>query len=162
MTVKLNLRSPIRPDWNLDPDDVLLTKGALNRLGYYEVPDWGTTPYPDASMFDGIKSFQRREKLDIDGVMNPDGPTIERLGHALTRNLTGDNDNCPNCGGQHSEQQHEAGKKADCESQLLRDEAICRMLPRPLSRARCWETAKIRNNQCKAGMPLTRLVVVQI
>ena len=154
MSIKLNLKRPVRPDWNLEPDDVLLTKGALSRLGYYEAPDWGTTPYPDASMFDGIKSFQRNEKLDVDGVINPDGPTLERLGHALTRNLTGDNDNCTNC----EQRQPVASKTGRCEAQAQRDEAICRMLVSPVSRQGCWNSVQDRYGACIKGAPLPPLV----
>jgi hypothetical protein len=67
----------------MDRDDVLNTKRALNALGFLEAPDYGLTPYPDVPMIAAVKGFQRRHKLRVDGVMNPDGPTLERINHVL-------------------------------------------------------------------------------
>lgn len=73
------LKRPIGPDSVMDRDDVLSTKRALNGLGYFEAPDYGLTPYPDAPMIDAVKGFQRRHKLRVDGVMKPDGPTVRKI-----------------------------------------------------------------------------------
>jgi len=59
------------------PADVLNVKHALNRMGFYDVPDYSTTPYPDGAMFEGIQRFQRANGLRVDGVM--------RRGHATER-----------------------------------------------------------------------------
>ncbi len=59
------------------PADVLNVKRALNRMGFYDVPDYGMTPYADRTMFDGIRRFQRANGLRVDGVM--------RRGHATER-----------------------------------------------------------------------------
>lgn len=79
------LKRPIGPDSNMDLDDVLNTKKALNDLGFMSVPRYGLTQYPDTTMIDGIKSFQRRFKLRVDGVMKPDGETETVLNHVLRR-----------------------------------------------------------------------------
>ncbi len=59
------------------PADVLNVKRALNRMGFYDVPDYGMTPHADRTMFDGIRRFQRASGLRVDGVM--------RRGHATER-----------------------------------------------------------------------------
>ena len=79
-----SLKSRIGPDSNMDLDDVLKTKKALNGLGYMSLPRHGLTPYPDNKMIDGIRSFQRDGGLRVDGVMKPDGPTLGRLNKILS------------------------------------------------------------------------------
>ena len=78
-----HLKRPIGPDSNMDLDDVLNTKRALNDLGFMSLPKYGLTPYPDEKMIGGIKSFQRRNGLREDGVMKPGGPTLETLNRTL-------------------------------------------------------------------------------
>ncbi len=77
------LKGPIGLEYNMDLDDALNTKKAFRDLGHYRVPKFGLTTYPDQPMIDGIKSFQRKNKLRVDGVMKPDGPTIKRLNETL-------------------------------------------------------------------------------
>ena len=77
------LKRPIGPNSNMNLDDVLNTKRALNDLGFMSLPRYGLSTYPDEKMIDGIKSFQRRHNLRIDGVMKPDGPTLGRLNQTL-------------------------------------------------------------------------------
>jgi peptidoglycan hydrolase-like protein with peptidoglycan-binding domain len=55
-------------------------KSALAQTGHYQVPDFGITPYPDTSMIDGIKKFQKENGLKVDGVMKPQGSTETALG----------------------------------------------------------------------------------
>jgi len=78
-----SLKSRVGPDSNMDLDDVLRTKKALNGLGYMPLPRYGLTPYPDKTMINGIRSFQRDGGLRVDGVMKPDGPTLGRLNRIL-------------------------------------------------------------------------------
>lgn len=73
------VKKTIGSSWNVDEDDVVKTKTALKKTGDYKAPEWGVTGYPDQSMFDGLKSFQKREGLQVDGVMKPGGPTEKRL-----------------------------------------------------------------------------------
>ncbi|MBT4701118.1 MAG: peptidoglycan-binding protein [Rhodospirillaceae bacterium] len=68
----------------MDLDDSLNTKKALADLGHMKVPDFGLTTYPDQNMIDGVKSFQKDEGLKVDGIMKPDGPTINRLYQKLS------------------------------------------------------------------------------
>lgn len=83
------LKRPIGPDSNMNLDDVLNTKRALNDLGFMLLPKYGLTPYPDTTMIGGIKAFQRRFKLREDGVMKPGGETETVLNHVLRRAKAG-------------------------------------------------------------------------
>ena len=79
------LKNTIGRTYSVDPDDVLNTKLALVDLGHMRIPDYGLTPYPDNRLFDGIRSYQRRNNLRDDSVMEPDGPTLHRLNRSLWR-----------------------------------------------------------------------------
>lgn len=74
-------------DYKVSMDDVYNVKTALNRMGYYDAPDYGITGYPDDSLFEAIRSFQRRENLTVDGVMRPDGETNVALNNRLLGHL---------------------------------------------------------------------------
>lgn len=84
------LNRSIGPDSTMDLNDVLTTKRALHRIGAMPIPTYGLTPYPDQAMIDGLRTFQRRAGLRVDGVMRPDGPTAAKLGEevAARRNAT--------------------------------------------------------------------------
>lgn len=76
-------KSIIRRSHSVDPDDTRRTKTTLRRLGYFETPSYGITPYPDEPMFRGIEDFQDDFDLKRDGVMNPDGETVAKLNEVL-------------------------------------------------------------------------------
>jgi len=75
----LNLKRTIERSSNSDLDDVLKVKTALHGLGFYDEPDYGLTTYPDQPLFQGIKKFQSAHGLKKDGVMKPDGETVNTL-----------------------------------------------------------------------------------
>lgn len=77
------LKQSIGEEYNMNLDDSLKTKKALADLGHMEVPDHGLTEFPDRSMIEGVKSFQRDQGLKEDGIIKPDGPTIRRLNETL-------------------------------------------------------------------------------
>ena len=77
------LTSQIASNVNVDLDDSLRTKTALNRLGYLKAPEFGVTRYPNQQLFDAIEQFQKARGLKVDGVMKPGGPTERRLGEHL-------------------------------------------------------------------------------
>ncbi|MBF0166654.1 MAG: peptidoglycan-binding protein [Alphaproteobacteria bacterium] len=77
------IQKPLGEAHNVDPQDVLATKKALNRLGYYQLPEHGLHPYPDQSLFDSVKAFQKDEGLRVDGFMRPRGPTEAALDNRL-------------------------------------------------------------------------------
>ncbi len=86
----LNLKSDVSRSHKLEEEDILKTKVALNKEGYYDVPDYGMTPYSDERMFDGMKKFQKEKGLQVDGVMRPDGETVNALDKALHKHQAGD------------------------------------------------------------------------
>lgn len=78
-----NVGSTVSPDSNMNGDDVIKTKSALNAVGSYDVPNFGITEIPDTNMIDGLKNFQANNGLKVDGVMKPNGPTENALGQNL-------------------------------------------------------------------------------
>lgn len=79
-----------------DERDTLQTKTALQKLGYYKMPNYGMTPYPDEPMFDGIKAYQRNFGLNVDGAMAKGGETVKSLNRTLAASSYGFK--CTNCG----------------------------------------------------------------
>lgn len=75
--------STLGRSYHVDPDDVLGAKGTLNQLGYYEVPSFGFTGYPDTPLFEGVERFQKDKGLQIDGIVKPNGPTERAMQRAL-------------------------------------------------------------------------------
>lgn len=73
------VKRTIGSSYNTDGDDALKTKSALGATGDYKPPKWGMTSITDDGMFDGLKKFQKREGLQVDGVMRPGGPTEKKL-----------------------------------------------------------------------------------
>lgn len=71
MLKRVNLAGRIDRSANADEADTMQTKRALRALGYYSTPAYGMTPYPDEPLFEGIKSYQRANKLKIDGDIGP-------------------------------------------------------------------------------------------
>jgi hypothetical protein len=80
----LRLNDTLHPNAGNGPDDTLAAKRVLAQLGYYEVPDYGLTPYPDLPMFDSIRNFQRDIGLRDDGVIKPYDATETLLNEVLS------------------------------------------------------------------------------
>ncbi len=83
----LNLKRVIERSSSSDLDDVLKVKTALHGLGYYDVPDYGMTTFPDQPLFKGIKNFQSANGLKKDGIMKPDGPTVNSLWNKVSEEV---------------------------------------------------------------------------
>jgi len=80
----LQIKRPIGLAYSMNEDDVWNTKTALGRLGLSTSSrPFATTRYPDPSLIETLKVFQRRQGLRPDGVMKPGGPTLRRLNHSL-------------------------------------------------------------------------------
>ena len=84
MFKRVKLSGRIDREASADEVDTIQTKRALRTLGYYSTPTYGITPYPDESMFDGIKSYQRANRLKTDGVMKPGGETERSMNQRLS------------------------------------------------------------------------------
>lgn len=83
MLSPIRLKKTVGEAYNVTAEDALTTKNALSQLGHMEIPDYGLDEFPDAPMVEAIRSFQRAQGLTEDGVMKPDGPTLERLNASL-------------------------------------------------------------------------------
>ena len=100
--MKIQIEKPIRAnDSSIKEKDVFVIKTALNSLGYYDEPDYGMTVYPDRQMFDSIKSFQKDNKLQIDGVINPGGETIGKINDRFETSARTPTSWCTTCGAPH-------------------------------------------------------------
>ena len=73
MHAQFTLKRPIAENSTTDPEDILAAKTALLNLGLYELPDWGLSGVPDRALFEAIRSFQKSNGLQVDGVMKPGG-----------------------------------------------------------------------------------------
>lgn len=77
------LKKPVVMNFTSNSDDILNTKKALSKTGHYTSPEYGLTPDPDNTLYDGLKKFQQQNRLKIDGAMNPEGPTAKKLGQKI-------------------------------------------------------------------------------
>ena len=68
---------------NNDENDVIVTKRALDRLGYHHSGKAGPTCFPDQEFFDGIRKFQKDQGLKIDGIVTVGGLTARVIGSLL-------------------------------------------------------------------------------
>ncbi|MEQ9556746.1 MAG: peptidoglycan-binding domain-containing protein [Rhodospirillales bacterium] len=88
MRTPFRLNKTIGEAYDMDLADALTAKQALASLGHLEAPDDGFDEYPDRTLIEAVKSFQRAEGLVEDGVMKPDGATLARLNDALKTHPT--------------------------------------------------------------------------
>ncbi|MCK5296953.1 MAG: minor capsid protein [Alphaproteobacteria bacterium] len=79
MMASFNIKSTIGDGYNMNLDDVMSVKTILNSLGYYDVPKYGMTVYPDQQMIVGIKSYQHDNGLTVDGYMKHSGETVKSM-----------------------------------------------------------------------------------
>jgi len=73
------LRGTVDRHSSVDLEDMKPLKRSLGSLGFYKTPKIGLHEYPDENLFNGIEKFQKKEGLQVDGVMKPGGPTENRL-----------------------------------------------------------------------------------
>ena len=90
MKKPLRLNSTIGRHDVVEPEDVLAMKTALNWTGFYEIPEYGLTSTPDEPMFDGIEKFQKENSLSVDGIVRPEGETVEAMNLSIHRNEKSD------------------------------------------------------------------------
>jgi hypothetical protein len=74
--------------YEADQDDVRGMKTALTEVGEYTPPRDGINGWTDDALFDGMKRFQKKRGLHVDGVARPGGPTETNLNSALAEGLT--------------------------------------------------------------------------
>ena len=80
----LKLKRPMDEASNADTGDIVNAKRALLQLGYYQPPEGGALgAWVDNQLFEGIRRFQRDNRLKVDGVMRPGGPTEATMNRRL-------------------------------------------------------------------------------
>ena len=100
----VKIKKTVGRDYVSEPDDILTIKKTLHDFGDYEEPKYGMTPYADERLFDSIKSYQKRNNLQVDGVINPRGETIKSLNNAYeykSAMVRSPSTWCPKCGTPH-------------------------------------------------------------
>lgn len=81
--MEFKLNHAVGANVDMHVDDVVTIKKAMNRLGYYEPPDYGIKPWTDDEMFTAVGDFQRDHGLRVDEFMYKDGRTARRIERAL-------------------------------------------------------------------------------
>jgi hypothetical protein len=147
------LKKTIAENSPTDPDDVIITKRFLERLGNYEAPEWGLGDFTDDGLFKGIERFQEANGLDVDGVMKPGGETEQTLISKVAELSSSDS----------SESEEEQAlnpsskpSRAQCDKQFDQDNFICTgYYPEYGAKevAICRSSASTRYAMCIRGMP---------
>jgi len=145
------INQPISADRRVQPEDILRTKQALNRLGYYKSQYGLDGGWVDNDMFSGIRQLQKDNGLKVDGIINPDGATQIKINQLLTHSETAnDNERHSNDNGDDPEVQIAL---STCDSMYAKDSTVCRKLKsRP-----CWASAADRYGACIANRPIPPL-----
>ena len=100
--MKFEIGRSVRADSrNMDPQDVLTLKRSLHLAGYYEKPSYGITEYPDVPLFKSIRSYQKDHGLKVDGIVNPNGETIQQINKDTRISVRTPTMWCIKCGGPH-------------------------------------------------------------
>ncbi|MDA1089282.1 MAG: peptidoglycan-binding domain-containing protein [Proteobacteria bacterium] len=85
----LSLAAPVGPpdlpNTRNRPEDVRGVETALGRAGYPGLNQSSERGVFDSRLDDGIRDFQRRYKLKVDGLLNPTGPTSQAISRVLAR-----------------------------------------------------------------------------
>ncbi|MDY0028689.1 MAG: peptidoglycan-binding domain-containing protein [Pseudobdellovibrionaceae bacterium] len=90
-----------RNNADMNFQDILNMKNALHHIGYYDVPDYGITEYPDNKLYSSLEKFQKDRKLTVDGVANPGGETEKAINEELKITAKSPIIRCTVCGGPH-------------------------------------------------------------
>lgn len=152
----LHLRAALSPDHLAEPDDILDTKKSLMALGYYRPLD-GDPPgaWVDNNLFTGIRQFQRDNGLKVDALLRPAGPTERAMNAALEDmpQTPPANDDEPPAN------DDDQVALIDCYHRYdVIDGGVCRGLPTPARRNRCWGSAAVRLGACRTNQSLPPLV----
>ncbi|MCW9045028.1 MAG: peptidoglycan-binding protein, partial [Alphaproteobacteria bacterium] len=88
---------------SLTPDDVIKLKAALQGLGYYndttalryEIEGKPFSPFAGVKFFDDLRTFQKRQGLKVDGIVNSGGPTHCKMVKLLGEHKSSEVDDTP-------------------------------------------------------------------
>ncbi len=78
----VKLKSTIRPSGENEENDLLQVKDVFRETGYYQETPYAGQLNPklmDIQLEEGIKSFQKDNQLNEDGILTPDGETVQAL-----------------------------------------------------------------------------------
>lgn len=81
-----NLNRDVATSSAVAEEDMIPLKTYLKKFGAYDTPSYGMTQYPDNELFEGIKTYQRKNNLTVDGTMKREGETIASMNKELSRN----------------------------------------------------------------------------
>ena len=85
----ITLKHTVDPSANVEVEDVANVKGALSKFGLLQRSGHEFDAYPDHDMFNGIRGYQRKKGLRIDGVMKPGGETVTAINEDLSKETEG-------------------------------------------------------------------------
>lgn len=81
----VKIKEPVGPDAPNRRPDVAKVETFLDRAGHLDLAKTeGPTGYYGSGVAQGIRGFQKDNALAIDGLINPDGETLQRLGAVLS------------------------------------------------------------------------------
>lgn len=150
----LSLIGTVIENNDIEPPDIVVTKRSLQRLGHYSPLHAPLTEITDDDMFSGIRSFQEKERLTIDGRMAPDGETATSIGRMLSPKTP--QSFIPQTAGKEDKPTHE-----QCDHLYWNvDIPTCRAILAKRGKrgaARCFHTATLRYAMCLKGRSMDEL-----
>lgn len=149
---RFHLSRAMSADRQVDIDDILQTKQALNRLGYYRSEHGLDGGWVDGEMFSGIRRLQRDNGLREDGEIKPESETAKIINRLLRSAPANDDQEAPA-----NDNGEQVAEKAKCARQYDADSAICRVVLDPMSKQRCWASAMTRRVACNKGAYIPNL-----
>ena len=84
----VKLKQPVGPEASNRRSDIAKVETFLGPTGHLDLTKTdGPTGYYGSRVDQGIRAFPRDNALHIDGLINPDGPTLQRIGESLSEDL---------------------------------------------------------------------------
>lgn len=80
------LYDKVDPDDDNDPEEVIKAANNADELTGRRKPERAINRLDEREAFDSIRDYQKKRNMKVDGVLNPNGPTAQRMSagkHAL-------------------------------------------------------------------------------
>ena len=160
MPHSLFTNGPVGSNLDADPDDVLVLRRSLERLGYLRSPLRERSSKPDLELHQSVVGFQKGHGLRPDGSVLPGGPTATAIGSLLAESTpiveAGPSDLMSPVAGR-----KRRPAEAECDHLYWNvDVPTCRAITARRGRqagGRCYHTATFRYAACLRGTPLDEL-----
>lgn len=153
---QLALKAPFSARHSVDPDDVVVVKRSLQRLGHYTPWDGKLNHHTDDDVFNGIQNFQKSRGLRVDGVMEQDGETAQEIGRLMSSVTTRESVQTAN-----NDSPNDEIDKSKCDYLYYQvDLPTCDGIfvrRGKQAAARCYHTATVRYAACLKGVPMDEL-----